>query len=415
MKTKRFFLFGLPAVLLAVGLAVCDTGGGDPALGDNDPDPLQFSLSGSFGEGGQIKLQSGGTSLPASIMRSITADSYPLEGTLEYGEELVRLRGNYDPNTGNWSVSARYTTDDDIDTVFTFDGAGGYAGVPLRTAGATVMVPAEEGEEGDPEWALAFFPVEADDWSPTGNANAGVTKGGMPPDMHGYWSAAWDMPILADGDIIHMTMQCLISDWKITATGRRTYTREDRVIKQNQNILSIEEAEGGAIDVISCYLEYQEDATNLKAALTDWLGLPENGIAVLESIGDEKPDGPWIVDAAFAPYPQTGGFNPDQWEEVQSFYAAGGWEAWAASHDEWADAHINGPNTYFLKYRIQLVGDTLNMTKIVWGDDQYAGTYNFTSLESLDQNATHLEYQWVLLPDNTTYEKQEVLTVPYTR
>jgi hypothetical protein len=345
-------------------------------------------------------------------MRSVAAEddiSYPLEGVLEYDDVLVRLRGSYAPDTGNWSVSARYG-EGDSGAVYTFDGYGGYEGAPVRKAGATVLMP-DPGNEG--EWLPAFFPVETGAWSPDGEANDSVTEGGMPPAMHGYWSAAWDMPILAGGDIIHMTMQCLISDWKIMATGRRTYTYEDRVIKQNQNILSIEPVAGGAIDVISCYLEYQEDAANLKAALTDWLGLGEDGIKVWD--GEEKPNGPWIKDNPGMPYPETGGFSDKQWEEVQSFYAANGWEAWAASSEDWATAHPNGPRTLFLKYRFQLGGDALNMTKMVWGTEWYAGLNDITSLEDLNTYVTDLEHQWVLPVGGSEYEDEGVLTVPFTR
>ncbi|MDR1219951.1 MAG: hypothetical protein LBK73_10135 [Treponema sp.] len=421
MQTKHFFRFGLPALLLALGLVAsaslsltgCDTGGDTtPTPSGEDEGTTGFSLSGSFGTGGHISLQSGGASSSASVMRAITADSYPLEGVLEYNDVLVRLRGNYAPDTGNWSVSARYTKDD-IDAIYTIDGNGGYEDIPFRKGGATVVMP--DGET-DNEWAPAFFPVETGAWSPNGEANDSVTEGGMPPEMHGYWNAAWDMPILAGGDIIHMTMQCLISDWKIMATGRRTYTYEDRVIKQNQNILSIEPVAGGAIDVISCYLEYQEDAENLAAALTEWLGLGEDGIKVWDGIEEKPESGPWIADVAFMPYPDIGGFNSEQWEEVQSFYAANGWEIWVASNAaDWEKKHPNGPRTLYLKYRFQLDNDHLNMTKMVWGEEWYAGTNSFTSLEDLNTYATHLEHQWVLPVGGSEYEDEGVLTVPFTR
>jgi hypothetical protein len=43
---------------------------------------------------------------------------------------------------------------------------------------------------------------------------------------------------------------------------------------------------------------------------------------------------------------------------MQSFYAAGGWEAYAAAHNI-------TPSIKFSRYRFQLVGDNLNMIKMV--------------------------------------------------
>jgi hypothetical protein len=347
-------------------------------------------------------------------MRSVAAEddiSYPLEGVLEYDDVLVRLRGSYAPNSGNWSVSARYG-EGDSDAVYTFDGNGGYEDAPLRKAGATVMMP----DGGNPgEWRPAFFPVTESGtaWSPNGEVNDSVTEGGMPPEMHGYWSASWDMPILSSGTI-HMTMQCLISDWKITATGRRVSTYEDRVIKQNQNIVEIEEVSEGVYNVISCYLEYQERAVTLKAALTEWLGLGKDGITVWD--GEEKPNGPWIKDNQGMPYPETGGFSDKQWEEVQSFYAANGWEIWVANNTAlWEGLHPNGPIVKYAKYQFSSDGDHLNMTKMVEGTDQwYADT--FYDLGSAQEKAVELEHKW-FLPEggSADWENLGVLTVPFTR
>jgi hypothetical protein len=415
MKTKRFLVFGLP-LLLALSLAVCDTGDGTGTetdtnnTGGNAP---VLSVLGSFGNGGHIKLQSSSGTSSASVMRSVAAEddiSYPLEGVLEYDNVLVRLWGSYEPDSGNWSVSARYG-EGDSEAVYTIDGIVDSKG-DLRGAGATIVMPDEDNEG---EWLPAFFPVEIGAWSPSGEAHDSVTEGGMPPEMHGYWNAAWDMPILSDGNVIHMTMQCLISDWKITATGRRVSMYEDRVIKQNQNIVEIvpveEGDDAGAIDVISCYLEYPEDTANLKTALTEWLELADDDITVWED--GEEPNGPWIKDNMGMPYPETGGFSAEQWEEVQSFYAANGWEIWVANNAEvWNEDHPNGPIVQYAKYRFLSDGDNLNMTKIVWGDEPWAPD-TYYDLESVYEYGLNKEHKWLLFDGE--YEDEGVLTVPYSR
>jgi hypothetical protein len=107
---------------------------------------------------------------------------------------------------------------------------------------------------------------------------------------------------------------------------------EDRIIHQNQNIAEIEEVDG-VYGVISCYPEYPQTAVNLAAALTEWLGLNKDDITVVQQPGGDEPVGPWVEQTMGSPYPETGGFSAAQWEDVQSFYAAGGWEAWAADNN----------------------------------------------------------------------------------
>jgi hypothetical protein len=419
MKTKRFLIFGLPAVLLALGLAVCDTGGADTVDTDDGYAKKAFSLAGSF-SGKFFKLASNGFSSFAAA--AFTAEDFTVEGTLEDPDNdglLIRLRGNYDPNTGNWSVSARQDAGGEDEVIYTIDGIidsnGGWRG-----GGATVVEPDSDNEG---EWLPAFFAVTEDgdtDWGSKGTPVDGRTEGGMPPAMQGYWSAAWEKDIPGTGgEILRTTMQCLVSDWKIKVTGRRVSPYEDTFIGQNQNIVEITETDG-VYDVISCYVEYpQIPTTNFVKALADWLGLEEEDITILTSkpLPGEEPEGLWVLGSMNSFNAEIGGFDAIQQREILSFYMANGWDAWAANND------IEG-DVKFTKYRFSTAsnGDVLNMIRMVQQSSDYPlyPTGAFDSLAALEA-AKEDEYYPLRMEEkyvDTGAEKPVsvgVLTVPFTR
>jgi hypothetical protein len=210
-------------------------------------------------------------------------------------------------------------------------------------------------------------------------------------------------------------MQCLVSDWKIKVTGRQVSPYQDTFIGQNQNIVEITETDG-VYDVISCYKDYSQMTPDFAKALAEWLGLEEDGIAMRQQkpLPDEDPpEGPWMAMNASSPYPDIGGFNASQQREILSFYMANGWEAWAAENG------ING-EVKFTKYRFSSAsnGDVLNMTRMVEKDWTPPWlNYTFSSLADLKEKEEGLEEEpkWLWNNGKNDYEKQGVLTVPFTR
>jgi hypothetical protein len=209
-------------------------------------------------------------------------------------------------------------------------------------------------------------------------------------------------------------MQCLVSDWKIKVTGRQVSPYQDTFIGQNQNIVEITATDDG-YDVISCYNDYSQMTPNFAKALADWLGLDEDGIPVIMPGQEEEPEGPWMKMNPSSPYPDIGGFNASQQREILSFYMANGWEAWAAGHD------VTG-TVKFTKYRFSSAsnGDVLNMTRMVEKDWTPPWlNYTFESWADLKEKeeAEELEEEpkWLWHNGKNDYEKQGVLTVPFTR
>jgi hypothetical protein len=433
MKTKRVLVFGLSAVLLALsasltmGLAGCDTGG-EPGAGTNNTDQLKFFLSGSFGDKGKLDLQVDDDSpgLSASVMASTISESdnsYPLTGVLEDGDILLRLRGSYDPGSGNWSVSARSVND----VIYTIDGSGGYDGeASFLGAGATIVEPDAENPD---EWAPAFAPVtrSAAAFDLTEGA-PGKADGGMPSFARGYWNGNWEKDIDGvEGGKIITSVRGIISEWKIKIIGSETreYPSDglDRLpdsvlIDQNQTIIEVSPVEGesNTYMVISCYPEYVPTAENYAKALSDWLGLDEV-IPVHTIYPNEPPEGRWLYSNNFDLLPVCVNFPDTDLEMQIAFYAANGWEQWAAKNDV-------EPVKRYAQYKFVFDGDNgFDMVRMIgWPEDAEEQSdnpslnyYTYDSLAELKAADLHEEHKFYIQSANAIGIDTGVFEMPFTR
>jgi hypothetical protein len=421
---KKLFLSGILGVALVFAIAVigCDNDDGDEG---KNTDPTVYFLSGSFGDV-QFNLESSSETSPSasvkgrSISRAV-GDSYDLNGVLKDGAVLARLRGSYDLDSGNWSVSARSSND----VVYTFDGRIDNAGV-FRGAGATIVIPPSESAK---EWTPSFSPVTKSDtaWDFAGNP-AESEASGMPSFAHGSWNAYWEKPVLgatADGAKVSTSLRCIISDWKIKVIG--TETREyggdipvDHIpIDQNQTIIEVIQADDGSYEVISCYPEYVPTAENYAAALTECLGLEERDIAIYDQeYPTEQPDGRWVYMSAQDRVTVCGGFLEEDNDKMLEFYAVNGWEAWAAANEV-------EPMKKYAKYKFVFTDDNVSfkMIQLIEGKEDgtlwpmdFANTYAFDSLEALKAADLQEEHK-VAFPHgkNGPHEDLGVLEMPFTR
>jgi hypothetical protein len=391
MKTKRFLVFGLPVLVLVLGLAVCDTGN------DTDTDDA-FSLSGSFGNGGksiQFNLQGdeGSSGISSSVMgRSISRaagldDGYDLTGILQDDEVLVRLRGTYDPESGNWSVSAR----SDEDVIYTFEGRVTGTG-EFRDANATIVAPSTD----TGEWAPVFAPVtRATPWSIT-EEPVEIEASGMPSLALGYWGGSLHTGIIGETDEeVLIPLGCLISDWKVKVITNEAVEWSVilpyiTLVDQNQTIIEVTNAGNGVYEVISCYPYYEPNATNFAAALTEWLGLPPvNAVAHYDEYPNRM-DAPerWVwIDPHAGPLcilPTA------EFEQLLEFYLAKGW-------DRWAEENNVTPARKYAKYKFEFSNDnnTFDMIQMIKGGgegntlspDSYNNQYVFDTLQALNAAA----------------------------
>jgi hypothetical protein len=389
---KKKFLFGLLAAVLVLGgiVAGCDTGGG----GDDDSDTRVFSVSGSFTKsaaagGGLVnfELQGDAAALFAgrSAGRAVTADSYTVSGVLEDGDLTIRLKGSYDPDTGGWSASAKSSL-----IIYTLSGKKGVAG----SSSATIAV------NNNGNWESYFIPVTEQGVSIAGVAVEGET-GGMPAVFHGYWNINWTDP--SDGSVD--SISSLVSEWNTKASGTHTNPRgEINSIDQDQTVISVTNNGDGSYTYICCYPKFEvaenPSATPLIKAITEYMGISENDIAVLEwplnennewtGNGGHPPfEGRWVTfkDASdpFGNGNMLGGFSETELAKLTEFLNTNGWKKWVAAHPEEAGGTMV---TKYVKAKMSGNGSTFTMTPMTTPekvqDFHGMGEAEFDSLAELD-------------------------------
>ncbi|MDR1231806.1 MAG: hypothetical protein LBK61_10450 [Spirochaetaceae bacterium] len=451
-KTKRFSVFGLPVVLLAFGLVLarCDTGE-DPAGGLNSPaNTAKKFLSGFFldTKGNKIYFElddeegSSGTSASVTggaISRAVdnADDGYDLSGVLGNDGMAIRLRGSYDPDSGNWSVSARTAED----AIFTIDGSVDSAGAFLG-AGATIVMP----DEGVPnEWAPSFAPVtkNAAAWSPAGDI-ADSKSGGMPDFAHGYWNGSWKEEGLADfpGASAITSVRCIISDWKIKITGTETRVLSsleplsdgEVLINQNQTVIEVEKVDDNTYLVTSCYPEYIQTGETFVAAITDYLDLNEGDIELrTNSIPSLDYENRWVYMDSMEGIAFYGGLAEEEYEKMWKFYTTNAWEAWAAEQPE-GTVEMNKKYAQY-KFVFETGNSSFKMVRMIkWPDPGdgdlkqgytvYHNTYAFDTLAELTAAATaadpkdqlHEEHKLFWPASfNGPYYDAGVFLMPFTR
>jgi hypothetical protein len=427
MKTKRFLVFGLPVVLLAVsalltmGLAACDTGDGAGTGTNNTGDGPEF-LSASFNSGGktiQFNLQGGegSSGLSASVMnRSISRaagldDGYDLTGVLRDDAVLARLRGSYDPESGNWSVSARSVDD----VVYTFEGRVNGTG-EFRDANATIVAPSADLNEWEPVFSPVTRREEAGAWDLPGEPEESQASG-MPSLALGYWSGS-----LVAGTAEEISLGCLVSDWKVKVITTApvewsVISPYITLVDQNQTIIEVANPEDGVYEVISCYPYYAPTAENYAAAITDWLGLaPENAVAHYEDY-PERGDAPdrWVyID------PESGPLcilPTEEFDQLLEFNLAKGWDRWAEEHN------VTVAKKY-AKYKFEFSdgNNTFDMIQMIEGGgtdgalspDSYENHYVFDTLAALNAADLTEECRFASDGDNN-WENTGVLARTFTR
>jgi hypothetical protein len=243
------------------------TGCGNPAGGGSETDDKGgFSVSGSFAKsedagGGVVNfaLKSG-----AATGLAVTAESYTISGALEDGDLTIRLRGSYDPNTGNWSVSAKSSA-----IIYTLDGNVDRRGV---SRGSTATIAVKNGEE----WIPYIFPVMETAVSIPGTVTEEGESGGIPSFAQGIWYGT-------DG---HESYVFFISDWKVTAVEIKPWcTKPD---ERSTTILDCNETGdgSGSYEVILCWPEYAQNSGTLLyvvQAMAECLGIPMSDIEMLDN------------------------------------------------------------------------------------------------------------------------------------
>jgi len=112
------------------------------------------------------------TVAPKMLARTLSSKETELEGELEDGDIIIKLRGSYDEETGNYTASAdasfmRYT-------------------ISSTLSGATATVVVKDGPDPD-NWPVQVFDVTEDNTVDiTGTAQEAVTTG-MPENILGNW------------------------------------------------------------------------------------------------------------------------------------------------------------------------------------------------------------------------------------
>jgi hypothetical protein len=320
-----------------------------------------------------------------SMSRAAAADSYTISGVLEDGDLTIRLKGSYDPHTGNWSVSAKSSA-----VIYTLDGSVDSAGV---SRGSSASIAVKNGEE----WVPYVFPVTESPVSIPGAAGAeeGET-GGMPPFAYGAWYSNTDW----DGGSSR-TMTWIISDWKIKVTS--TYTSPSGSSSRNRdNNTLIECSESaGAFEIIGCYPEYVMTSANFAKAAAAYLGIDEGAITALtaEPSGGSYPSGRWIY-VESSSYGSWGGFSEAE-EDKLDVLLTSGWEIWAAA---------NGvpKETRYIKFKILFTNnntefDMIPMVAVTDPSEPWQFTFYFDSLAALKAAAMVEAHEWEWSDETQTY------------
>jgi hypothetical protein len=369
MKRKHGVFFGFAALLIAAmfAMAGCDSGGG----GDGDDGTRAFSVSGSFTKsteagGGTVNfdLKSDGDQ-GKSTGRAVTADSYTLSGVLEDGAITMRLRGNYDPNTGRWSVSAKSSL-----IIYTLNGSVDSAGV---SQGISATIAVKSGEE----WIPYFFPVtEASDpvtateWDDAGED----ATGGVPSIAQGYWHSNHD-----SGGGYTQSISILISAWKTAVSGTATTPYGNIPIDESWTLLEIEDKGSNVYEVIGCYPDYVKTSTDLASAVGAYLGVTVTGFSTVPDFNAGLPSGKWV----YVESPNSswwGGFTEAEFARLDVFWGTGRWEKWAASNGvSKVNKYIKGRMTYTSPDSFDMV----NLVGVANSSQSWIQTYDFPTLADL--------------------------------
>jgi hypothetical protein len=392
MKKGKSFVLGMLAIVLALGFVFvgCDTGTSLNNDGDNSGVRV-FSVSGSFTKAGGEEVKFDLESDRSAAM-AVAADSYTVSGVLEDGDLTIRLKGSYDPNTGNWSVSANSST-----IIYSLDGNVNSAGVSQGSS-ATIAVY----DSGTQEWVPYIFPItEAVVIIPDAAEAEDGETGGMPSFTQGYWHSDKTYP----GGYLQ-SISLLISDWRVTATG--TVTSPDGTtmpIEQNWTLLEFT-GEGTTSDpyyIVGCYPEYVMTSEDLAEAMEDYLGITSID-ALTSAPGDPWPSGKWVYYDDNDDSIWFGGFTDTEYDRLNVFWATGGWETWAA------DNGVTKKNQYVKAKLSYSSGNTsfdmINMVKE--GSDPWYYIYSFESLADLKAAVTagelveEHEWDWSDYPDPLT-------------
>jgi hypothetical protein len=178
---SRGLLAGFAVLLITAifTLAGCDNGGGGGGVFN------WAFFSGSFTKsgGGEIKfgLKQDEAAPAASVqaLRSVSADALnSLSGVLENDGITVPLTGIYDPETGNWSVSARRGA-----AIYAVDGNFNLTTGESEGSVATIV------EEGAGDWTpSAFWVSENSSVGIPESASATSRPSGLPSITQGSWN-----------------------------------------------------------------------------------------------------------------------------------------------------------------------------------------------------------------------------------
>jgi hypothetical protein len=277
---------------------------------------------------------------------------------LEDGDLTIRLKGSYDPGKGNWSVSAKSSA-----IVYTLTGKAGAAG----STSATIAVKNSDSDE----WVPYFFPVTETAVSIPGAAGAVESDtGGIPSWAQGYWHSS---KTYENGHTESMVV--LLGQWGAKVGGTKTdshgYTSP---INIEQTVISVTGPDGsGSYEYIACYPEYVltgEATENLYIkAIAGCLEISVNDIKVLDAIPTDTEwwatywQNPykWVVfNKDESDFDVMFGFSDVDWEKLDMFWNAKGWERWAMAHPEEVtvtkvirymkakQSYTNGNNTFIM-------------------------------------------------------------------
>jgi hypothetical protein len=404
MKKRQglFFGFAVLAVLAAAAifaLAGCDTGGDAPEGDGGIPGTRAFSVSGSFDRSGNngdvvyFELQSNAASPSASVMRSVTAESYTLSGVLEDGNLTIRLKGSYDPHTGNWSVSAKSPT-----IIYTLDGSVDSAGV---SQGASATIAVKNGNEWVPYTVLI---TEGASHDFTNDATEAMdSEEGVPSSVQGYW---YMNETFSYGSASH---SLLVSDWKMQLIDVLTTPEGTLSYNQSWTILDWKGA-GPSYEMTYCYIQYVMTPENLAKAMAAYLDLDERDITALNAnprSGGNLSEGRWVYVDEDSTY--QGGFSPEESQKLDVFWQTGGWEIWVM---------LNGGNAdkknKYVKDKISFNNTTLSITPMVAGDGTVY-TRAFDSLEALTNATMVEEHVWVNDEGENPIDSGVFYTITFTR
>ena len=181
MKKNRVMFFGIAAVIAVMfTLTGCSNpvGGGEKLQAKNLTIAGTFKSQGGVDGGAKFFATAGSGARSVRAARAISGTDFALDGYLEDGDIVFRLKGNYNSDTKTYTLSAassilRYT----ISGGFNNDGTA-------ETGKAVVQVKSGE------EWVTHELEVTTAETAPELDMNKeqiDETEGGIPMNMRGIW------------------------------------------------------------------------------------------------------------------------------------------------------------------------------------------------------------------------------------